>query len=144
SFQIGGRVLEGRTPNLRNPFSKWYTPWDMWPEGSVAPSYIGGPCYVLKGQVVPKLLQGALEVPLYHLEDVFISGMVASQKLGMELSEFPGTQDPKNPGWSYWSQTYFSFTDPSDSITSFHTDGDPSLIKRIYEDFEISRALKYN
>ncbi|CAG7731319.1 unnamed protein product, partial [Allacma fusca] len=25
SFQIGGRVLEGRTPNLRNPFSKWYT-----------------------------------------------------------------------------------------------------------------------
>ena len=140
SFQIGGRVLTGRTPNLRNPFSKWYTPPELWDSKAVAPPYIGGPFYVIEGSFVREILKASYRVPLYHLEDVFISGMVASQQLHANLYELPGCRDPKFPWISYLLEYYFGWGSVDRSIVSFHSDGDMRLMRRIYEDVEMAQV----
>jgi beta-1,3-galactosyltransferase 1 len=45
--------------------------------GKVYPDYVSGTGYVIAGPLVPTLFETALHVPLFHLEDVFTTGMVA-------------------------------------------------------------------
>lgn len=45
----------------------------------VYPDYVSGTGYVISGPLVPTLFEKALEVPLFHLEDVYTTGMVAKQ-----------------------------------------------------------------
>jgi beta-1,3-galactosyltransferase 1 len=45
----------------------------------VYPDYVSGTGYVISGPLVPILFEGALHVPLFHLEDVYTTGMVAKQ-----------------------------------------------------------------
>lgn len=45
----------------------------------VYPDYVSGTGYVISGPLVPKLFENALHVPLFHLEDVYTTGMVAKQ-----------------------------------------------------------------
>ncbi len=41
------------------------------------PDYVSGTGYVLSGQLIPNLFESSLKVPLFHLEDVFVTGLVA-------------------------------------------------------------------
>lgn len=56
--------------------SKWYSPQFMF-DGKEYPDYVSGTGYVMSGKIVPALFENALQVPLFHLEDIFITGMVA-------------------------------------------------------------------
>lgn len=52
------------------------------------PTYLSGVAYVLSGGVVGPLLRKALDTPALHLEDVFLTGLVASE-LGLSLIHSP-------------------------------------------------------
>lgn len=45
--------------------------------GKEYPDYVSGTGYIISGPLVPSLFESALRVPLFHLEDVFVTGMVA-------------------------------------------------------------------
>lgn len=47
--------------------------------GEYYPSYLSGTAYVLGEEAIPKLFQKSLTTPLFHLEDVYITGIVASR-----------------------------------------------------------------
>lgn len=51
------------------------------------PDYVSGTGYVLSGRLIPVLFETALHVPLFHLEDVFTTGMVA-RKAGIVPENF--------------------------------------------------------
>lgn len=53
-----------------------YSPQFMF-DGKEYPDYVSGTGYVMSGKIVPALFENALQVPLFHLEDIFITGMVA-------------------------------------------------------------------
>ncbi len=48
-------------------------------DAKVYPDYVSGTGYVISGPLVPILFKTALHEPLFHLEDVFTTGMVAKQ-----------------------------------------------------------------
>lgn len=48
-------------------------------DAKVYPDYVSGTGYVISGQLVPILFESAMRVPLFHLEDVYTTGLVAKQ-----------------------------------------------------------------
>ena len=73
-YLITGYCTTGTRPD-RNPKYKCYTPEHMFP-GDVFPTYVGGPAYLMSRQAAVILYETALETPFFHLEDVFITGIV--------------------------------------------------------------------
>ena len=47
--------------------------------GGVFPTYLSGSLYLVKHSAVPCLYAQALKLPLFHIEDVFITGFVAQK-----------------------------------------------------------------
>lgn len=47
--------------------------------GSVYPGYLSGTAYLLRGDMVPTLLQNSLTIPLIHLEDIYVTAILARQ-----------------------------------------------------------------
>jgi len=46
-------------------------------QGTVYPHYLSGTGYVMSRDVVSRLYQAALKTPLFHLEDVYLTGLCA-------------------------------------------------------------------
>jgi len=46
-------------------------------KGTVYPNYLSGTGYVMSRDVVQRLYQAALKTPLFHLEDVYLTGLCA-------------------------------------------------------------------
>lgn len=67
-----GCLICGAKP-IQDIKSKWYAPNYMFAE-KVYPNYLSGTGYVMSIDVVPKLYKAALNVPIFHLEDVYITG----------------------------------------------------------------------
>ena len=63
-------------PPVKDQRSKWYSPRFMF-NGNEYPDYVSGTGYVMSGAIIPTLFKNALQVPLFHLEDIFVTGMVA-------------------------------------------------------------------
>lgn len=61
---------------IKDHHSKWYSPQFMF-NGKEYPDYVSGTGYVISGALIRTLFDNAMHVPLFHLEDVFITGMVA-------------------------------------------------------------------
>ena len=55
-----------------------YCPPFMYNE-TLYPDYTCGTAYVISGSLVPLLLKTAMTVPLFHLEDVYVTGILAKQ-----------------------------------------------------------------
>ncbi|PSN51472.1 hypothetical protein C0J52_00709 [Blattella germanica] len=53
-----------------------YAPRYMYP-GRVYPNYLSGTGYVMSRDIVPRLYKAALKTPLFHLEDVYLTGLCA-------------------------------------------------------------------
>ncbi|RZF33631.1 hypothetical protein LSTR_LSTR007009 [Laodelphax striatellus] len=68
--------------------SKWYTPHYMY-HGQTYPNYLSGTGYVMSYDVVTRLYQTALETPLIHIEDVYITGICA-KRAGIRPRNHPG------------------------------------------------------
>nr|CAG4648786.1 EOG090X0A8N [Polyphemus pediculus] len=67
-----------RVAPIKDLHSKWYSPQFMF-SGKEYPDYVSGTGYVISGGLISTLFENAMQVPLFHLEDIFITGMVARQ-----------------------------------------------------------------
>ncbi|XP_018015982.1 uncharacterized protein LOC108672764 isoform X2 [Hyalella azteca] len=83
---------------ILNPTSKWFSPRYMY-QGDHYPNYVSGTSYVLSGNVLTPLLAAAIHTPLFHLEDVFITGILA-RMIGVkprDSMDFSYQTRPTNP-----------------------------------------------
>ena len=60
----------------RSPTSKWYASYRSFPH-QYYPAFCLGAAMLMEQSAVTKLLQAAREHPLFHVEDVYISGLLA-------------------------------------------------------------------
>lgn len=67
-----GNLMCGAKP-IKDSSNKWYAPKYMYPE-KVYPNYLSGTGYVMSVDVAVILYETALKTPLFHLEDVYITG----------------------------------------------------------------------
>lgn len=74
---ILGNVASGWKP-VRNTESKYYIS-EVQYSGEKYPPFVTGPSYVVSAAGVSTLLQEAWDAPYVHLEDVFLTGIVAEQ-----------------------------------------------------------------
>lgn len=74
SLLIG--ALHCRVRPIRDSNNKWYAPKYMYVD-KVYPPYLSGTGYVMSIDVVRKLFEASFKVPVFHLEDVYITGLVS-------------------------------------------------------------------
>ncbi|KFM67692.1 Beta-1,3-galactosyltransferase 2, partial [Stegodyphus mimosarum] len=72
-----GVLFRKAKPN-RNSLAKWFVPKSQF-EADTFPDYLSGTGYVMTRDVVPKLLEASTTVPFLVMEDVFITGLCASE-----------------------------------------------------------------
>ena len=72
---IVGNVAAGWKP-VRNPQSKYFITQEQYEETSYPP-FVTGPSYLISRPAFDLLQQAAMNRPFFHLEDVFITGIVA-------------------------------------------------------------------
>ncbi|KAM7302033.1 beta-1,3-galactosyltransferase 1 [Ixodes scapularis] len=70
---IFGYLMRGYRPN-RQRESKWYTPQDLYNKSRL-PDFVSGFAYVITADAVPELYAAAKVIPLFPLEDVYVTGM---------------------------------------------------------------------
>ncbi|GFS08954.1 hexosyltransferase [Elysia marginata] len=61
---------------IRNKKSKWYTSREAYADDTY-PSYLSGTAYAMSGSAALKLYQTSLRVPLFWMEDIYITGLCA-------------------------------------------------------------------
>jgi beta-1,3-galactosyltransferase 1 len=67
--------------------SKWYAPNYMF-DGSYYPDYLSGTAYVFTMDTAKLLYNGSLNTPVFHLEDVYLTGFVA-EKIKIKRTHHP-------------------------------------------------------
>ena len=72
-----GHVFVGAKP-LQDKDSKWYTPRETFSE-KVYPRYTSGTCYAMTTSAARRLYEASAEVPLFWLEDIYITGLCSRQ-----------------------------------------------------------------
>ncbi|XP_013793716.2 beta-1,3-galactosyltransferase 5-like, partial [Limulus polyphemus] len=72
-----GYLFTKAKPN-RKRRNKWYVSRSEFP-GGVYPNYLSGTAYVMSRQVAPKLYQISLNTNFLTMEDIFVSGVLASK-----------------------------------------------------------------
>ena len=82
-----GSLICGATP-IRDSSNKWYSPNFMY-AGSQYPNYLSGTAYFMSSEVATKLLEATEKVPLFHLEDIYVTGMV-SKVAGIRPMDYIG------------------------------------------------------
>lgn len=65
-------------------------------EGKLFPDFVSGTGYVMSAALVPAMFEMSLQVPLFHLEDVFLTGIVA-QKLNLTPENYHLFSAEKQP-----------------------------------------------
>ena len=70
---------------FRDKRNKWYLPTEIYPS-DVFPPYLQGLAYVLSGSLLGSLYSCTLSTPVLPIEDVFLTGLCASQKLNLSLT----------------------------------------------------------
>ncbi|XP_076308594.1 beta-1,3-galactosyltransferase 1-like [Tachypleus tridentatus] len=79
---IFGKVARGLKPHHEKN-NKWFVPKYMYPH-STYPDFVYGPSYLIHGALARSIYETSLEEPYFLLEDVFITGIIAS-KLNITL-----------------------------------------------------------
>ena len=81
-------VRENRKPNLlmgclicnavpiKDPHNKWFNPRYMFNEKKY-PNYLSGTGYLMHRDTAVQLYSVALSTPLFHLEDIYMTGILA-------------------------------------------------------------------
>jgi beta-1,3-galactosyltransferase 1 len=84
---IFGKIQKWSRP-YRSRSSKWYLPFWLYPE-KYLPTFASGTGYVMTRRAVADIYAKSVDVPLIPLEDVFITGLVASNNLHIPLINVP-------------------------------------------------------
>jgi len=61
---------------IKDPYNKWYVPSYMFSERRY-PNYLSGTAYLMARSTAVALYKAALDTPLFHLEDIYITGILA-------------------------------------------------------------------
>lgn len=80
--------------------SKWYSPSYMF-AGEYYPDYLSGSSYVMSYNSVQSLYKESLRTPLYHLEDVYLTGIVA-KRIKLKRQHHPLFQYYPNSDFCSW------------------------------------------
>uniref|UniRef100_A0A1L8E185 Hexosyltransferase n=3 Tax=Nyssomyia neivai TaxID=330878 RepID=A0A1L8E185_9DIPT len=67
-----------RAKPIADVTSKWYSPIYMY-SGTTYPNYLSGTGYVMSADTLTLLYNTSLRTPLFHLEDVFLTGICANR-----------------------------------------------------------------
>lgn len=78
SRAILGELAHEWTP-VRSIKNKWYTSYQDYPF-NIYPDFVFGPSYLLTGDSIKSLYQSSMQMNLFHLEDVYITGFVAEKE----------------------------------------------------------------
>ncbi|XP_026472950.1 N-acetyllactosaminide beta-1,3-N-acetylglucosaminyltransferase 2-like isoform X3 [Ctenocephalides felis] len=70
-----GSLIKGAKP-IADSANKWYSPQYMY-SGKVYPPYLSGTGYVMSIETANTLYKTALVTPIFHLEDIYITGICA-------------------------------------------------------------------
>jgi len=90
---IIGMIQKGSTP-YRARSSKWYMPHWLYKEKRL-PTFASGTGYVMTQRAVVDVYTKSLDVPLIPLEDVFMTGLVASRNLHIPMINVPRFRNDK-------------------------------------------------
>jgi len=63
---------------IKDPYNKWYVPQYMF-AGKRYPNYLSGTSYLMAKTTVAKLYNASLDTPMFHLEDIFVTGMLSAR-----------------------------------------------------------------
>ena len=74
---LTGALICGAKPR-RDPKDKYYSTYSMYP-GEVYPEYVSGTGYLMSYSTASILFKTALSVPVFHMEDVYITGILPSK-----------------------------------------------------------------
>ena len=77
---IIGNLASGWAPG-RVEGHKYYISPEVYPD-AMYPPFVTGPSYLISRAAVSKIFDEAMESPFIHLEDVFLTGVIA-EKLGI-------------------------------------------------------------
>ena len=80
---FAGKVRRGAKPH--RSYSKWAVDRTEYPEHSYPP-YISGNLYIISGSLLPSAVATALYTRHIHLEDVFMTGLVATKLMAPRVS----------------------------------------------------------
>jgi len=75
--KIYGNVFSGHLPQ-RNVTHKHHVNYEVYPHNIHYPNFTSGPAYLISSTVLRPLLKEAVRLPLFNLEDVFLTGFAAS------------------------------------------------------------------
>ncbi|VDM65095.1 unnamed protein product [Strongylus vulgaris] len=78
-------ILNNTEP-VRDPSSKWYASETKWPL-AFYPLYCNGPFYIMGKEAARRMLSHSLRFPLFTMEDVFYTGLVAGS-LGIKVVDW--------------------------------------------------------
>lgn len=63
---------------IKDPYNKWYVPNYMF-SARRYPNYLSGTAYLMGRSTAAALYNASLDTPLFHLEDIFVTGILASK-----------------------------------------------------------------
>ena len=72
---IMGHVIKGAQP-ITDRNDPWYNPPQIY-KGRTYPNYLSGSAYLFNSSLIPLLLSSARENPVFWLEDIYITGILA-------------------------------------------------------------------
>ncbi len=72
-----GSLICGAVP-IRDPHNKWYCPDYMF-NRKVYPNYLSGTAYLMSRSTALTLFEASIQIPLFHLEDIYVTGILAEQ-----------------------------------------------------------------
>ena len=61
---------------IKDPHNKWFVPRYMFNEKKY-PNYLSGTGYVMGREAAVRLYAAALTTPLFHLEDIYVTGILS-------------------------------------------------------------------
>ncbi|XP_023321147.1 beta-1,3-galactosyltransferase 1 isoform X2 [Eurytemora carolleeae] len=73
---------------IKDPHNKWFVPTYMFKEKKF-PNYLSGTGYLMQREVARKLYAASLETPLFHLEDIYLTGIL-SRSIGVRPEDHIG------------------------------------------------------
>ena len=136
---LTGALICGARP-IRDPHNKWHSPHYMF-QGHVYPDYVSGTGYLMSYSTAMILFKMSLTVPAFHLEDVYITGILPSK-----LSEL-AAKESQNKSSSRKSSS-LSPSDPKDLVvvkpkddyrfSFFPAKDDPCVYHKIISSHHIS------
>ena len=91
-YLMAGSSICGAKP-IRDPSNKWHSPVYMF-DGKVYPNYLSGTAYLLSGSVAQLLYKTALLVPAFHLEDIYLTGILRSKFNELSVAKTPKGETP--------------------------------------------------